>query len=168
MYHKVEIRKKEFLAARLALQHLLKLRGLATCEVYKDEFGKPHVKFHDAEISISHANGFGAAALNVNGAVGIDIEHPRSQIQRIAHKFLNDQERSWTDNEVGKLTMVWSAKEALYKLHGRTQLIFAEQMNVQVPDKNGHGIGQITETSENSYSLIFSREEEMIVVVGFE
>ena len=79
-------------------------------------------------ISVSHAKGFGAAAINLQGEVGIDIETERAQIHRIAHKFLHESEATWASGDGEKLTKIWTAKEALYKLHGRTQLIFAEQL----------------------------------------
>ena len=128
--HKIERRRAEWLAARLALKALMNAKGLPQQDIIKDEFGKPHVAQAQIEISISHTKNYGAAALSHTGAVGIDIEYPRDQIQRIARKFLHANEANWAQNDQQRLTKVWCAKEALYKLHGRTQLIFAEQLRL--------------------------------------
>ena len=123
---KIAPKRLEWLGARTALQFLVKEIG--QFYIYKDQFGKPHLKDTPIGISVSHAKGFGAAAINLQGEVGIDIETERAQIHRIAHKFLHESEATWASGDGEKLTKIWTAKEALYKLHGRTQLIFAEQL----------------------------------------
>lgn len=125
---KLSSKRLEWLGARTALKFLVKEIG--QFYIYKDEFGKPHLKDTPIGISVSHAKGFGAAAINLQGEVGIDIETERAQIHRIAHKFLHDSETTWATGSGEKLTKIWTAKEALYKLHGRTQLTFAEQLLV--------------------------------------
>jgi 4'-phosphopantetheinyl transferase len=165
---KVEVRKQESLAARLALKHLLKKHGYNYHEIYKDEFGKPHLKDHKIQISISHTKGYGAAAINLIGPVGIDIEYHRDQIRRISKKFLHPSEFEWTNDHIGNLTKVWCAKEALYKLHGRTQLIFAEQLIIAQPDKSNRSIGKILdEHNHRDYSLVFSSTLDMVSTVAF-
>ena len=98
--HKVETKRAEWLAARLALRALMKDRGLEDQPIVKDDFGKPHIADNSAQISISHTKNWGAAALGTSGAVGIDIEYPRDQIQRIARKFLHQQEATWAGNDL--------------------------------------------------------------------
>ena len=154
---KVEVKRKEWLSARLALQALFPDQDY---EVVKDEFGKPHINLADVEISISHAKGFGAAAYSLKGPIGIDIEHDRDQITRIAHKFLHTTEKPWAENQIDKLTQVWCAKEALYKLHGRTQLIFADQLVVGQPNPEHQAKGQIIERGISSvFNVQWLKEE---------
>jgi 4'-phosphopantetheinyl transferase len=155
---KIESKKLEWLSARLALKALV---PSLKYEVYKDQFGKPHLNIEELHISISHAKGFGAAALSSIGPIGIDIEHERPQILRIAHKFLHESEKPWADDHIAQLTQIWCAKEALYKLHGRTQLIFAEQLKVNPPDTNGTSTGEILEHGESSsFQLHWEKHNE--------
>lgn len=147
---KVEAKRKEWLSARLALKTLFPNQ---LYEVTKDQFGKPHISLAGIEISISHAKNFGAAAYSLDGPIGIDIEHDRDQITRIAHKFLHPTEKPWAENRVDKLIQIWCAKEALYKLHGRTQLIFADQLVVGQPNLQQQASGQII---ENGISSVFN------------
>ncbi len=146
---KIEIKRREWLSSRLALKTLFPDQDY---EVNKDAFGKPHISLAGVEISISHAKGYGAAAFSSTGPIGIDIEHDRDQIMRIAHKFLHPTEKPWAENRVDKLTQIWCAKEALYKLHGRTQLIFADQLVVDQPNLQQQSSGQII---ENGISSVF-------------
>ena len=163
--NKVESRKLEWLSARLALKALL---PDIEYEVFKDQFGKPHLNLERLQISISHAEGFGAAALSSVGPIGIDIEHERPQIHRIAHKFLHESEKPWAGEDITKLTQIWCAKEALYKLHGRTQLIFAEQLKVNSPTTNETSAGEIIEKGITSnYQLQWQKVEEVWCCVGY-
>ena len=165
---KVEARRKESLVARLALHHLLAAHGLDPIEIFKDDFGKPHLKGHTAQMSISHTKGYGAAALNLNGPIGIDIEHEREQIVKISKKFVHPDEHSWAENDLQKLTMIWSAKEALYKLHGRTQLIFADQLKVDNPNNSSSCKGSIIENGrEQKYILYFGEHGDLISCLAY-
>jgi phosphopantetheinyl transferase len=162
---KIESKKLEWLAARLALKSLLPNEGF---EVRKDEFGKPHLNLSGLEISISHAKGYGAAALSTRGPVGIDIEYERPQILRIAHKFLNPSEQAWASEDTKHLTQIWSAKEALYKLHGRTELIFAEQLKVNSPNPFGASIGEIYEHGKNAaYQLKWQKRADVWCCIAY-
>jgi 4'-phosphopantetheinyl transferase EntD len=66
--------------------------------------------------------------------VGIDIEMQREKILRIAHKFTPIEEyRTIANNDalIRKLTMVWGAKEALYKIYAEPGLSFLHHIDVQ-------------------------------------
>lgn len=150
---KVQAKRLEWLGARTALKFLVKEHG--QFYVYKDEFGKPHLKDTAIGISVSHANGYGAAAINLNGEVGIDIESERPQIQKISKRFLHASEKGWAEDNTEKLTKIWTAKEALYKLHGRTQLTFAEQLIVSNFDLANESGTIIENGSEVVYKLSY-------------
>lgn len=163
---KVESRRLESLAARCALQELLKPYG--DFEIYKDQFGKPHLRDESIGLSISHAKGFAAAAINLEGDIGIDIEHERDQVIKIAHKFIHSTEREWVAQDIHRLTQVWSAKEALYKLHGRTKLAFAEQLITKNLDRE-FGEGKIIEKKEgvSLYKLYQPNETPLVTVIAY-
>ena len=165
--HKADSRKAEWLAARLALRVLMKKNGLEGQAIIKDEFGKPHIAQRTAHISISHTRHRGAAALSTKAPVGIDIELPGMQIQRVARKFLHASE-AWARGDVEKLTQVWCAKEALYKLYGRRQLAFAEQLRVQEPlgefPENGqiHANGLVSD-----YQLFYAQKDDLCLCIAY-
>ena len=165
--YKVESRKREWLSARLALKELMYTHGLAEHTIYKDEFGKPHIEGSSGQISISHTTHWGAAVFSMAGPVGIDIEFPKPQVQRIARKFLHADEEAWTGNDLDKLTQVWCAKEAMYKLHGRTQLIFASELYVHHPEDAFPTAGEIRENGRLApYRLHYQKSEELITCIA--
>ena len=104
-------------------------------------------------VSLSHSGAWVAAMLASEGRVGVDIEQIRDKAQRLAGKFLNEPEwdhartvgetratatsaaTSAPEEAAGLLhsaqthyTLLWSAKEALYKLAGRRGIIFRQQL----------------------------------------
>ncbi len=165
---KVASRKMEWLAARLALKTLIDERDLSPFSITKDEFGKPHLAGSETGISISHTKHYGAAIVNTSGPTGIDIEFPRNQIQRIAHKFLHAHEKAWASDNMEKLTWIWSAKEALYKLHGRTQLTFATQLYVNQPEADFPAQGAIMEDGQrDEFALSFHRHDNLVICAAF-
>lgn len=159
---KVPERRLEWLAARNALKHLINPFG--QFYLNKDEFGKPHLEKTDWEVSMSHTKGYGAASIHLSKPVGIDIELERPQISRIAKKFLHKKEKEWSDQSISSLTKIWGAKEALYKLHGRTQLIFSEQLQVYpFAEKKGH---IIVRDQIERFNLHFERKDSLYLCLA--
>lgn len=112
-------RKMEFIATRI-LRH--QLFGFE--HIHYDTHGAPYIH-SEGYISISHTHNYVGIALNKDHRVGLDLETHRPTIQRLQHKFLNEHEQKVFDTtSYIEMTKVWSAKEALYKLAGRKQIIF--------------------------------------------
>lgn len=125
---KVAQRRLEWLACRIALQSLLsRFQG---GRLQKNEHGRPYLHDCGWHVSLSHAYPFAAAAAHPTRPVGIDLEQPRAQLLRIKNKFLSQEEQAWVGNDLRQLCLCWTAKEALYKLHGQPGLIFAKDMHV--------------------------------------
>ena len=98
-----------------------------------DEFGKPHLK--DGKlISITHSFTFSGIIISDDTPVGIDIEKQRDKILKIAHKFTPIEEYKSIANHdalVSKLTIVWGAKESLYKIYGKKKLLFLNNIYIE-------------------------------------
>jgi 4'-phosphopantetheinyl transferase len=125
------VKQLEWFAGRAALQHLV--WPLVYDGLVKDQYGKPHLRSHEAQISVTHTSKYVAVAFHSDKPVGIDVERVSEKIGRIAHKFLNDQELTEAGNDLDKLAAYWCAKEALYKLHGTKQLSFKQNIAVEAP-----------------------------------
>lgn len=125
---KSEIHRKGFMSIR----HLLAEVGYVDKDLYYDNFGKPHLH-NGKQISITHSHEFTGIIVS-NKPVGVDIEKQRDKILRIAHKFTPLSEYHTVANEealIRKLTIVWCAKESLYKLYGKKGLMFLHHINVK-------------------------------------
>ncbi|MEO9891465.1 4'-phosphopantetheinyl transferase superfamily protein [Aurantibacter sp.] len=126
---KSEIHRRGFLSIR----HLLAIEGYEDKDLIYDAYGKPHLK-DGKKISITHSNNFTGIIISNTTEVGIDIELQRDKILRIAHKFTPIAEYKTIANAdalIRKLTIVWGAKEALYKIYAQPGLSFLRHINVK-------------------------------------
>ncbi|RXG33218.1 4'-phosphopantetheinyl transferase family protein [Leeuwenhoekiella marinoflava] len=125
---KSELHRRGFLSIR----HLLHAAGYTDPDLYYTENGKPHL--HDGKhISITHSYNFTAIIVSDAIEVGIDIEMQRDKILRIASRFTPLKEYRTLANDdavIRKLTIVWGAKESLYKIYGVKGLSFLQHINV--------------------------------------
>jgi len=126
---KSDLHQKGFMSIR----QLLAIKGYQDNDLIYDEFGKPHLE--DGKfISITHSFTFSAIIISDNKMVGIDIEKQRDKILKIAHKFTPIKEYKTIANHdalVGKLTIVWGAKESLYKIYGKKKLRFLQHIYIE-------------------------------------
>ncbi len=125
-------RNLHWLSGRVLIRSLLNTNHFI--EVRSDECNKPHLVNFDYELSISHSHDYAAVIISKK-RVGIDIEAIRPKIKRIAHKFLREEEQAMlSDNEekaVKQMYVIWTGKEALYKLYGKKQLNFRDHMHFE-------------------------------------
>lgn len=118
--------------AFLSIRHLLALAGYQDSDLYYDDFGKPHLKDGNY-ISITHSHNFTGIIVSETDEVGIDIEMQRDKILKIAHKFTPIEEYKTLANAeamIRKLTIVWGAKESLYKIYAQQGLSFLRHIDV--------------------------------------
>ncbi|MBT8234834.1 MAG: 4'-phosphopantetheinyl transferase superfamily protein [Bacteroidia bacterium] len=116
----------------LSIRHLLAEAGYTDNDLFYDEAGKPHLK-DDSNISITHSGIFTGIIVSNEKEVGIDIEKQRKKIIPIAHKFTPIKEyKAITNAEtlIRKLTVVWGAKESLYKIYATKGLSFLNHIYI--------------------------------------
>lgn len=124
-------RRTEWLAGRWLVKQLVERINLPFDGIWTDEYNKPHLVTDVATISLSHATPYVVAILNTKSPCGIDVEKIRKKLNPLAPKFLNENELSVANGDLTKLAVLWGAKEALYKLHGRKSLIFKENLAIE-------------------------------------
>ena len=156
-------RQAQWLAGRVLVQRIL--AATAPAEGFpllqNDASGRPFLTGADSVpvVSLSHSGAWVAALLAPPGsAVGIDVEVVRDKALRIARKFLNAAElaaaegsglaetaelgpalpgTSPTPPDIDLFSLLWSAKETLYKLAGQRGVIFRENLLLDLPAKPG-------------------------------
>ena len=143
----------------LSIRHLLKEVGYTDADLIYDEFGKPHLK-NGKFISITHSFTFTAIIVSDKFHVGIDIEKQREKILKIAHKFTPFEEYKTIANVdalISKLTIVWGAKESLYKIYGKKKLLFLHHIYIEdFKFADEKTTGEIRYNGENSaYNISF-------------
>lgn len=125
---KSDLHRRGFMSVR----HLFAEMGYTDSDLYYDDKGKPHLT-DGTKISITHSFTFSAIILS-DVEVGIDIEKQRSKILKIAHKFTTVEDYRTLNNYdilARKLTMVWGAKESIYKSFAEKGVSFLQHIYVE-------------------------------------
>jgi len=134
---KSEIHKKGFLSVR----HLLNVLNYSDTDLFYTNDGKPHLK-DGKRISITHSFEFSAIIVSDN-IVGIDMEKNRKKIITISSKFIGKENDYLSDKKlVEQLTVIWGAKESLYKIHPDGGLLFKHHLPIEkfkLSDKKTRG-----------------------------
>ncbi|MFH7003894.1 4'-phosphopantetheinyl transferase family protein [Flavobacterium bizetiae] len=125
---KSQMHQRAFLSVRMLIQEM----GFTDHEMHYDEFGKPYFNCHN-HISITHSHDFAAIIIS-DETVGIDMELQREKILRIADKFV-DTETSYlntqnTPDYIKELTVIWGAKEAIFKIRNEKGISFKDHIRV--------------------------------------
>jgi phosphopantetheinyl transferase len=101
----------------------------------------PNEQFH---FSISHCSIYAAAIVSTRQRVGIDVELVTPRLHKIKHKFLHADELSFINEQaqtfqLPMLSILWSAKEAMYKWYGAGEVDFSEMMTTLPFELEQHG-----------------------------
>lgn len=165
-----EPRKKQWLAYRALLAELL---NTSKIEIQYDSQGKPSLAGSKQHLSVTHSGDFAAVILSPSFNVGIDIEKVASRIIKVKDKFLNERELKYINNQtpLEALYVYWGAKESLYKLYGKKNLDFRENILLEKVkiEKSGNFKGHITKSDKtytfelryrliNDYVLVFAMD----------
>jgi 4'-phosphopantetheinyl transferase len=159
-----ETHQKGFLSVR----HLLQLAGYSDKDLTYALSGKPILN-NGKHISISHSFQFAAIAIS-DSVIGIDIEQNRDKIKKIASKFVGNETLFLNEEkEIEHLTMLWCAKEALYKIHPDGGLSFKEHLPIdsfQPSEKKTFG-WICNETISECYQINFESVENFTLAYAF-
>jgi 4'-phosphopantetheinyl transferase EntD len=136
-------KRRQHLAGRYLLPILFEDFPLE--EILIADTRKPFLADEMYHFSISHCGAFAAALVSRTQRVGVDIEVVSPRIQQISRKFVHSHEEDFLNEDYKDflaqwglqekvnsefLTLIWSAKEAIYKWHGKGQLDFKENMQL--------------------------------------
>jgi phosphopantetheinyl transferase len=98
---------------------------------------KPVLTENQFHFSISHCGDYAAAIISERKLVGIDVEIISPKIEKIKYKFLNShelellQKNQVSENNIELITLLWSAKEALYKWYGKGSISFKKNLPIK-------------------------------------
>ncbi len=161
------LRKKQFLAARILLAHLLGERQ-PLCYL---PGGRPFIPGSPLQVSVSHSGNYVAVAVAAGLPVGIDIEVlPRKALVKAKDYFLNDSEQRQVagDDPVEELHVYWSAKEALFKYAGNEQLNLKDHFSIAPFSFSTYGklsASILGGTEAGKTALSYWLEQDYILVV---
>lgn len=155
----------------LSVRNLFEVLGYTDLDLYYDAFGKPHLS-DGKNISITHSYDFSAIIVGSDN-VGIDMELQREKISKIADKFI-DPEFAFLDKTapdyIRKLTVIWGAKEAKYKMCNSRSLSFKDNMTVNpftMEEKKGTATVE-KDNFKKEFEFYFEEIEDFTLVYALE
>jgi phosphopantetheinyl transferase len=125
---------------------------------------KPFLPDEQYHFSISHCGNYAAAIASSEQRVGIDIEQSTEKILRIIHKFLNEEEKLFLNEPMSSsqllqtATLLWSAKEAMFKWYGDGGVDFRKHMHIS--EINGTD-------EEGKLKCLFQKEKPALLDVKY-
>jgi phosphopantetheinyl transferase len=158
-------RNLHWLSTRVLLRTMMNTDDYIDCQV--DSSGKPYLTNFPHHISLSHSFDYAAVMISRNKPVGIDIELVKDKIERIAHKFMNEEELLFISHDrVEHLYVCWCAKEAIYKLHGKKNISFLDHIRIRPFSYSGSGSFEAslnTGSRINTYMVHYNKFEGYMI-----
>lgn len=120
---------------------------------------KPFLENEPYHFSISHCGDYAAAIASKSYRVGVDVELKNDKIDRIQHKFIFKHELKTLHKQcampVNKmLTLVWSAKESVFKWWGVGNVDFKKDIKLKTIAGN---------PEQGVMHCIFKKEHELAI-----
>ncbi len=164
-------KRLEWLADRYVLHYLIGEKDRFPC--IKNKLGKPFLQGSDLQISLSNSADKASAMIGKK-SLGLDIQYLTQKIERIARKFMREEEMSCLDSEMRleHLHVFWGAKEALYKAYGKRELDFRKHIFISPFDfdlNNGKAKGSIEKDNyKATYDVFYEKKDNYIMVYAIE
>ena len=163
-------RRREHLAWRRVVRNELG-RGVV---IEYNEVGAPVVDIPNTYISVAHG-GERVAVTIADEPVGVDIESLDRNYERVKSRFMSPAEEALSEMEEWP-AMVWTAKEAIYKLYGRREVDLTEDIRITAFDaqhmlltaevRDTKGIVVEANIMENSVAVATATYKQRINVIN--
>ncbi len=153
-----EKRDLEQKGALFLIGEMLKNKEFKLCY---NEVNKPYLEGEIEKISISHSHKWLVVNLNTQYEAGVDIEMVKEKIQNIKFKFLSEEELNFAGNNLEILTILWAAKEAIYKANGKRGVEFSSHISINPFEDTNEGIinGKIeNKDAMKNFQLFFRKQ----------
>ncbi len=133
----------------------------SAARILYDGVGAPYFEGRELYFGVSHCRSQVAVIVS-DRRCAVDIEELNRNFASVAKRYTtaNELERigGWSDQE--KLAVVWSAKEALYKVSGLEELDFVR--DIEVVEQEGDKLtGRVR---DRSYKLAVELRESVVIV----
>ncbi len=121
-----EDRRLEWLAVRYILYNWFQINE----NLDYAPSGKPVLRC--CKVSIAHSSNLAAVAIS-RKSIGLDIERINRNFRKIAPKYISNYSVEKLSQQ--ELALIWTAKEAIYKLWSQGDLSFLKETLVDLPSK---------------------------------
>ena len=121
-------KRLQHLAGRFLLQYLFPDFPYELIQIA--DTNKPYLADEKYHFSISHCGDWAAAIVSRSKRVGVDVEIPTDKTLRLKEKFLSVEELGLTTPDSRLTTLLWSAKESVFKWHGDGAVDFKKHIQL--------------------------------------
>ncbi len=127
--------------------------------------GQPYLSDHSFNISISHTKHYVCIILHPTQEVGIDIESKTPRAAQIQERFLSPDEYLLANQTSGFVVplLLWTAKEAAYKLISDAALDFVNQIKVTNIKMDEQIITASIATIDQPITLFFTIDSDFVL-----
>lgn len=164
-----EQKRLEFCVGRVLAKTLIETLSLTFEGIIKNEFGKPFFRNNNYQLSLSHSYPYVGALIDKSKPVGIDVEQVKPKLLKIAPRVLHPEELDDAGDNAIKHCIYWCAKEAMIKIYGKKDLVFAENLLVKpfALQNKGNISGRIiVNNTETTIPLYYEVHEGFTVVLN--
>ncbi|HEY6503124.1 MAG TPA: 4'-phosphopantetheinyl transferase superfamily protein [Chitinophagaceae bacterium] len=132
---------------------------------------KPFLPNEQYHFSISHCGDYAAAIVSRDKRVGIDVEIPVEKIGTIMYKFLTAKEHEIFSlipgnpgiNSYQEPTILWSAKEAVFKWYGDGGVDFRKQIQLLKQNEGAETIDCFFLKSQANLVIHYRRFDHLVL-----
>lgn len=154
-----DIRKIEFLGVRR-----IRNESNLSSPIYYSDSRKPFLKKElNTYISISHSKNYCALGAS-SKELGIDIEEISPRIERIASRFVSEEEKQFiSEQKILDLTKIWTMKEAMFKLNNRNGIEFITELIIEGKSGDVYSGKMLTENGWKQVKLECFQLEALVI-----
>ena len=157
-------KRLQHLAGRFLLQYLFPDFPYHLIEIADTR--KPFLPGEQFHFSISHCGDYAAAIVSRDRRVGIDVEIPVEKILRIQDKFLSAKEQiqirgGLTTNDSRLTTLLWSAKESVFKWYGDGRVDFRQHILLKKQHEENETIDCFFSKNNSELTIQYRQFEQL-------
>lgn len=158
-----ERRRNEHLAWRRVVRRELGRK----ISIGYNEVGAPVVDTPDTYISVAHGADCVAVAIS-DRRVGVDIERTDRDFGSVSSRYMTLAEQQLSADERWA-AVVWTAKEALYKLYGRRGVELREELQIESYNADTHQLkARMIGEAYATVDIEFRGEQIVVAMAYFE
>jgi phosphopantetheinyl transferase len=164
-------KRLQHLAGRFLLQFLFPDFPYALIQIADTR--KPFLPAEQYHFSISHCGDYAAAIVSKDSRVGVDIEIPVEKIGKVMHKFLSAKEHGIFKllpgvsndsamNIFQEPTLLWSAKEAVFKWYAEGSVDFRREIQLKSQDEVAETIDCLFSKNGTELTIHYRKFEQRV------
>lgn len=165
-------KRLQHLAGRFLLQYLFSDFPYELIQIADTR--KPFLPDEQYHFSISHCGDYAAAIVSKELRVGIDVEIPVEKMEKIMYKFLSARELDQFNLIAGagrtpgssiffESTILWSAKEAIFKWYGNGGVDFRKQIQLLNRSEKNETIDCFFSKNESELIIHYRQFERLVL-----